>query len=357
MHILHINLAKGFRGGERQTGLLIDGLAKQYPTLKQSLLVRKGSSLPDVLEYKSNVNIIEIGKPFLGYVLKTKAKKSYSLIHAHDAKACHLAYFLNKVSHIPYIITRRMDRAPKDNWFTRKVYQQCKNIVCISWAIQIIIKKYTSNSSISVIPDMKAKLDFNEGSIQKIRKSLPKKIIVGHVGALVSKHKGQEYIVEAAKTLQQTHPSIHFLLLGEGKDEAALKQQAEALNNISFIGFKENVGDYLRAFDIFLFPSLEEGLGSTLLDAMEAQLPIIATNVGGIPDVIQHKKNGILINPKSANDIAGSILSLVEDKVLAKSLAKQGLSDSEQYSPLVISRYYMDTYKELTTTDTPTTVN
>jgi glycosyltransferase involved in cell wall biosynthesis len=345
MHIAHINLAKGFRGGERQTGLLIDSLAETYPLLKQSLIVRYDSPLPSRLKNLDKVNLIKVSKPYLIHALFIK--ENFDIIHAHEAKACHFSYVLSKKTDCIYTMTRRMDRAPKNDFFTRKVYRKCVHIVCLSSAIETIIKQYSPNSNVSIIPSMKAGLPFDEDNIKAIRDSFPKKIIVGHVGALVAKHKGQEYIIKAAKILQQSHPSIHFLLVGEGSDEVTLKKQAEGLKNISFIGFKKNVGDYLRAFDIFLFPSLQEGLGSTLLDAMEAKLPIIATSVGGIPDIICHQKNGLLIESKNAQKIVDEVLSLLSKNTLAKSLAQQGLSDSVQYSPAVIGQRYMDIYKKL----------
>jgi glycosyltransferase involved in cell wall biosynthesis len=345
MHIAHINLAKGFRGGERQTELLIDSLAETCPLLKQSLIVRHDSPLPSRLKSLHKINIIKVNKPYFIHALLLK--EHFDIIHAHEAKACHFAHVLSKKTKCIYMMTRRMDRAPKNDWFTRKVYEECTHIVCLSSAIETIIKQYIPSLNTSIIPDMKAGLSFDEDNIKKIRNSLPKKIIVGHVGALVSNDKGQEYILQAAKILQQTHPSIHFLLVGEGSDEATLKKQAEDLKNISFVGFKNNIGDYLRAFDIFLFPSLQEGLGSTLLDAMEAKLPIIATNIGGIPDIIQHEKNGLLIESKNAQNIVDEVLSLLKKNTLAKSLAQQGLSDSVQYSPAVIGKRYMDIYKKL----------
>jgi glycosyltransferase involved in cell wall biosynthesis len=343
MHILHINLATGFRGGERQTALLIDGLANAYPELEQSLIIRSDSPLPDALTKSTRVNIIRVKQPYVAYIFSLK--KEFNIIHAHEAKACHFAYLLSMRSNTPYIITRRMDRAPKTNWFTQKVYQQASHVVSLSSAINQIINNYHSKLNTSIIPSMAASLPFNALSIAKIRESYPKKTLVGHVGALVERHKGQQYIIEAARHLQATQPHLHFLLIGEGQDEAILKQQAKGLTNIEFIGFKLNVGDYLRALDIFIFPSLQEGLGSTLLDAMEANLPIIASKVGGIPDIIKHEKNGILIPSRDSLAIANAILLLLSNNTLAKTLGNQGKIEVVKYSPAVISQRYMEAYK------------
>jgi len=349
MHILHINLAKGFRGGERQTSLLINGLAKLNPSLKQSLVVRYDSPLPDFIDNTSNINILKISKPYSLSLLNSqlKSKKKYSLIHAHDAKASHLAYLLSKNTLTPYLITRRINKTPKNNWFSKKVYKQAVCVVVLSSAIQNTIASITSREKIIVIPDMAASLPSSIKEIERIRNTYPGKILIGHVGALVNQDKGQEFLIDAAKKLQKSCPNLVFLLIGEGKDRDKLEAQAKLLNNIKFIGFTSNIGNYLRAFDIFVFPSLQEGLGSTLLDAMEAELPIIASNVGGIPDIIQHDKNGRLISPKNSQAISDSILSLLNNNSLARRLANKGKEDSRQYHPSVISQRYMSVYESI----------
>jgi glycosyltransferase involved in cell wall biosynthesis len=345
MHILHINLATGFRGGERQTALLIGGLANAHPKLQQSLIIRSDSLLADVLTTSARVNVIKVKRPYVAYIFGLK--KEFDIVHAHDAKACHFAYLLSLRRHIPYIITRRMDRAPKANWFTQKVYRHAAHIVSLSSAIDKIINAYQSNLTTSIIPSMAANLPTELLAINKIRGSHPNKTLIGQVGALVERHKGQQYTIEAARHLETTHPHLHFLLIGDGQDEALLKQKAQGLTNIEFIGFKSNIGDYLRALDIFLFPSLQEGLGSTLLDAMEAGLPIVAAEVGGIPDIIKHKINGLLIPPQDALAIANAILVLVKNVAFAKNLGEQGNTEVINYSPAVISQRYMDVYKTI----------
>jgi len=221
MHILHINLAKGFRGGERQTGLLIDGLIGTHPEIKQTLLIREGSALPYSLKKRHNVNIVSIRKPFIFSIFK--AMNDVDLIHAHEAKACHIAYLLGKRINKPYIITRRMDRAPKKDWFTRSTYNCASHIVSLSSAIESIILKQFPDAASSVIPSMNASLPFDTSTVSTITQNYPNKIIIGHIGALVKKHKGQHFIVEAARKLEKTHPHIQFLLLGSGKDGEALQ--------------------------------------------------------------------------------------------------------------------------------------
>ena len=345
MHILHINLAKGFRGGERQTALLIDGLATHYPLLQQSLIVRHDSPIPSILENIANINIFRIRRPYIKCIFNLNT--NIDIVHAHEAKACHLAYLIFTVTKIPYVITKRIVKPPKSNWFTQKIYKNTSHVISLSTAINTVINDYNANVNTQVIPDISANLPTDDKRIATIRSRYPEKTLIGHVGALVIKDKGQQYIIEAARHLEATHPHLHFLLIGDGQDEALLKQKALGLTNIEFVGFKSNIGDYLSALDIFLFPSLQEGLGSTLLDAMEASLPIVASEVGGIPDIIKHEKNGLLIPPRDALAIANAILVLVKNAPFAKNLGEQGNIEVLNYSPAAISQRYMEVYKTI----------
>jgi glycosyltransferase involved in cell wall biosynthesis len=347
MHILHINLAKGFRGGERQTSLLINGLSKQFPELQQTLMIRSGSPLPNFIT-NDGVKILSFRWPLIGCLFTSF--KNIHLVHAHEAKACHIALLIFKIKKIPYLITRRMDRSPKINLFTKTIYKNVAQVACLSSAIEKIMQCYNRKSKTEIIPSMAASLEYKDETINEIKRHYNqqgKTILIGNVGALVKKHKGQHLIIEAARIIEHRHPQVHFLLVGDGYDKDELQEQALGLSNIDFVGFKSNVGDYLRAFDIFLFPSLQEGLGSTILDAMEAQLPIIATDAGGIPDLIKNNDTGILIEPESSQAIVDAIEKLINDKKLANQLAQNGNQKVKNYSPDAISKRYMESYRHI----------
>lgn len=342
MKICHINLAKGFRGGERQTLLLIEALAKR--NIKQQAVVRYDSPL---INYLSEVecDLITLRKP---YWLNLFFKKiDADLVHAHEAKAAQLALLNYHFKKIPYCITRRVPNLPKQNFFNRNIYQSAAKVIALSSAIKQSLKHLMDNHSVAIIPSMFASLTSDVEKVRTIKNRYADKFIVGHIGALVNKHKGQFYLIEAARQLQQSCPQIQFILLGSGYDEQQLKQQAKGLKNIEFTGFVTDVGSYLQSFDLFAFPSLQEGLGSILLDAMQAELPIVGSDVDGIPDIIQHNENGLLVPPADSAALAKAIMTLYNDADLRCRLvqsAKQRLSD---YSPANIADDYLNIYQSL----------
>lgn len=340
MLITHLNFAKGFRGGERQTQLLIEELSQLH--YKQKLLVRKGSELTKRCKDIQNLEIIEISKP---YIFSLAQIKGTTLLHAHETKALQFAYFANLLQKIPYIVTRRVDNQISKNFLNSKMYTRAFIAVALSNAIKKEILKVAPDAKIKVIPSAFTNTSVNHKSVKAIKSRFDGKFLIGNIGALDDKQKGQSYLIEAAKMLEKSHPDIHFLFIGKGEDEEKLKAQAKLLTNVTFEGFVNNVNDYISSFDLFVFPSNNEGLGSILLDVMQQQVPIIATNVGGIPDIIENEKNGLLIPAKNPNAIKESILRLYNDAIFAEQLAKNAYKDIDKYSTQNMSSAYTKIYE------------
>ncbi|TAK58393.1 glycosyltransferase family 1 protein [Patescibacteria group bacterium] len=138
--------------------------------------------------------------------------------------------------------------------------------------------------------------------------------IIGTVGEL-TKNKGIEYGIRAIALLnKKTQQKNHFyVLIGDGEEKGALESLAKSLNvtdQIFFIGFIPDAWKYLNALDCFLLPSLKEGLPYVILEATRVACPIVATSVGGIPDVLHTYPNGKLIPTKNPEEIARAILAL-----------------------------------------------
>lgn len=340
--ITHINFAKGFRGGERQTMLLIETLSKN--NYIQKLLVRKNSELGKRCQSIQNLEIIEIAKP---YIFSLNKSKDTSLIHAHETKGAQFAFFAHLFYKIPYIITRRVDNPIKNNFFTKKMYQQAFTTVVLSHAIKKEVHKIDDAIKTTIIPSSYSALNVNKDVTQQIRQRFSKKILIGNIGELDNAHKGQYYLIEAAKILEKKHPELHFIFLGKGKDLESYLEQSKGIQNITFEGFVDNVGDYIASLDLFVFPSLNEGLGSILLDVIQADIPIIASNVGGIPDIIQDMKTGILVEPKNVTKIVEAIELLLKDQNLAKELAKSAKETIENFSISSMSQKYIELYKKI----------
>ncbi|MCH9813647.1 MAG: glycosyltransferase family 4 protein [Epsilonproteobacteria bacterium] len=341
-HITHINFAKGFRGGERQTLLLIKVLSERG--FSQKIFTREKSELAHKLEGIKNLEIIRTSKP---YILSLSKVKGTSIIHAHETKGAQFAYFANFFFKIPYLITRRVDNPIRHNFFNQKIYANSAYTIGLSNVIKKELLKISQNINIQIIPSAYSQLNVDPINVKKIQERFQNKFVIGHIGELDNAHKGQFYLIEAMKMLESTHPDIHLILLGKGKDEKVYKTQAKSVTNITFEGYVHNVGDYIHCFNLFVFPSLHEGLGSILFDIMQANVPIIATNTGGIPDIIHNNENGLLIPIKDVQAIYESIKILYIDVTLRANLASEALKHIDNYSSEEMANKYTILYQKV----------
>ena len=140
-------------------------------------------------------------------------------------------------------------------------------------------------------------------------------IWIGTIGELTA-NKGHAYLLDAANKLQEQFPTIQFVIIGDGEDKVKLHNKRERLKlagRVLFTGFMDDASQYLKAFDIFVLPSLKEGLPYTILQAAQASLPVAASHVGGIPDLLgQDGKSGILTKAASTESLCQGLASILE---------------------------------------------
>jgi len=162
-------------------------------------------------------------------------------------------------------------------------------------------------------------------------------ILIGCIGRLVEQ-KGHRYLIQAVGKVIEKIPQAKFLIIGKGKLEKNLKRLAQKLSlnsNIIFTGFRTDIYSILDKLDLIVMPSLWEGLGLVLLEAMALGKPIVATDVGGIPEVVENKKTGILVPAKDPNALAEAISNLLEDYSVAARMGETGkASVKERFSPV-----------------------
>ena len=142
----------------------------------------------------------------------------------------------------------------------------------------------------------------------------PDSLVVGSVGWLTD-IKGHEYLIEAVAKLKQDFPAIHLVIIGSGDRHDALLKLAELVglrDTVHLLGHRDDIEACLAGMDLFVLPSLNEGMGRALIEAMVAGLPVIASRVGGIPSVISHERTGLLVPPGDADALAEALRRLLD---------------------------------------------
>ncbi|ALA58226.1 glycosyltransferase family 4 protein [Nitrospira moscoviensis] len=177
----------------------------------------------------------------------------------------------------------------------------------------------------------------------------PNSRIVGSVGWLTG-IKGHRVLVEAVAILKQEFPTLHLVIAGSGDRREALIEQARQAgisHAVHLPGHREQVEDCLKGFDCFALPSLNEGMGRALIEAMAAGLPIVASRVGGIPAVVQDGVNGLLVPPGESRALAEALRSVLRDPQWARRLGEQaGRSIGEEYGIDRMVRAIETAYRE-----------
>ena len=169
-----------------------------------------------------------------------------------------------------------------------------------------------------------------KADISKVREELglsPKHRAVGTVGRLVP-IKGHRHLIEAALQVVEALPEVKFFLVGDGPCREELERQVARLNlgdNIHFLGLKEEgVEEFMAALDLFVLPSLNEGMGRVLIKAMALGRPVVATEVSGIPEIVKNNETGLLVPPGDPKSLAEAIITLLRDEKRAREMGRTG---------------------------------
>jgi glycosyltransferase involved in cell wall biosynthesis len=227
------------------------------------------------------------------------------------------------------------------------MYRGASRVVALSEAIAASLRRLDPTLAVEIVPSAHSGLPYDGQEAAKLRERWGGDFVVGHVGALDDGHKGQSLIVDAAAGLAESHPGMRFVIVGDGRDGPRLRESARGLAAVRFEGRVENVGDYLAAFDVFLFPSRHEGLGSILLDALYFGLPVIATRVGGIPEVVEDGVNGSLVTPGDPGAIRAALVELAGAPDRVARMAAANRERAAGFSAAVMADRYEAIYRSI----------
>ena len=344
-----VRLIKGSSGEsamtEEETQLLRDQLAegrkRGLEVINIPSLVRRISPLNDLMALISIFQLLHHSKP--------------DIVHTHTSKAGILGRLAAWMARVPIII-----HTPHGHVFyghfgslLSRIFLHIEKLLGKITHHQIALTHQECNdylrlavsqpTNTSVIHSGVDVHRFIEGAKQrkKKRKELgvpPDSLVIGYVGWLVS-IKGVTYLISAMARVVEQHPESILVLAGKGDDkgdeETKLRERVEGLgleDRVRFLGWRADVDEIMGSFDIFVLPSLNEGMGRVLVEAMASGLPIVASRVGGIPDLVKDGRNGLLVPPKDASALEKAICDLLADKKKRKRMGKAGKKICRQYS-------------------------
>lgn len=342
MNICHVNLASGFSGGEQQTLELIkEQLAHGN---KLTVVARLNTPFSRAIE-KLDCHLV-LTKHFINQHVK-KSTRNIDIMHAHEGRAIYWCLIQSILFNVPYIITRRIDNPLKRKFYSIFAYEKASAVVGVSNKITEFLRQRHPKQSTFRVPDAFVSYPKETDEILAIKTRFSDKYIVIQASNLL-KHKGHETTLDAAAILLGKEPNnIQIVILGDGpeRDRLEMIKEENQLSNVTFAGKQTSMGNWFAAADLFIHPSYSEGLGSVILEAIKAELPVIATDAGGIPDIIEDQITGLLIEPHSALQLSDAILQLEKNTVLQEKLIKGSKEKLVKFSISKISQSYLKIYE------------
>jgi len=235
--------------------------------------------------------------------------------------------------------------------YLRKYNFKSDLIIAVSNSVKsfLLQRKLVPENRVAVIPNG---IDLNSEKLKANSEKHEKKfhqISIGSVGNL-NKQKGYEYLIEAMGSVTLRYPHVTLEIAGEGEERKNLESRIESLGlekNVTLLGRRDDIDDLMQEWDIFVSSSVSETFGIVLLEAMKNGLPIVATRVGGVPDLIEDKKNGLLVPSANSKALEKAIFELIEHPARGAEYARNGKEIVKKYSWKSVIKQIEDAYESV----------
>jgi glycosyltransferase involved in cell wall biosynthesis len=359
---LVVDLGRDYRGGQHQALLLLQGLltrghAPELITLRDSLLARRAKDAGIM------VHGVPPGRRHLAASLKIRRllllrMPRVGLIHANEPHALSSAWLARAHRFIPVVASRRIALPLSSDSLSLARYRAVRRIVAVSHFVgESVVASGLAEDSVEVICDgveIPAAVSQVDRDAARGRFAIPQEsVCLGNVAAFVPE-KGQELLIRALADLRTQFPQCVLLLAGEGPEQVRLRDLVRQLRLdgiVKFPGFVSDIECVYAATDLFAFPSHEEPLGSSLLSAMAHGLPVVAFARGGIPEVVEDGKNGVLVKDIGAGALAAAMARLLSNPAEARRLGEAARATiSTRFSASHMVDATLDLYERLIAT-------
>lgn len=353
LRVVQVASGREWRGGQNQVLLLARAL-EHAGEVRQTVVTGRNSLLAERLE-AAGVRVHRCGwrgafDPRALAAVWRAARESGSILHAHDAHALVLAG-LARGRHQRLVVTRRVDfHLRRPGYWVR-----ADRVIAISQAVRdILLRDGVAARRISVIHS-----GINAAAVRALppvglRQRLglkPDSPLVLNIAALVP-HKDQRTLLAAAAALHQRRPDVHWAIAGEGPLRPELEATIARLalgNRVHLLGEVPGAAALLQEADVFVLSSREEGLGTSVLDAMAAHVPVAATCAGGIPEMLEGTA-GLLVPQGDGEALARAVLTLLTDPTTRSRVLAQADARLTAFTDTRMAAEVMRVYRSLSAT-------
>ena len=337
MKTLHIEMGRHRLGGTMQVYYLMRGLrARGEPAV---LVCARGGDLHRLAEADGlNLRAVDFaGDIDLRFIWRLAAilrAERPDVIHIHSRRGADtLGLLAAKLTGIgKVVLSRRVDDPVKPGWLTRLRYVTLPDrVVTVSKGIaRVLIEAGVPAEGIRQVYsaiDFRAYQSALDVAQARAKLDLPAGVPVLVVIAQLIPRKGHRFLLQALPRIRAVHPDTQVLFVGEGAEEATLRGAVGAAgldSCVRFLGYRNDIGDILRACDVLVHPATMEGFANVAMQAMASGIPVVSSAVGGMPESVRHEVTGLLVPPQDPEALADALLRLLGDPALRQRLGAQG---------------------------------
>ncbi|MCP6680627.1 glycosyltransferase family 4 protein [Bacillus nakamurai] len=355
------NYIKTLSEGLKKKGHKVDVISpKQFPAVKVKEL--RAAVIPKLKDFFTdrygdyNDHILKNNRLMFIYeqMLQTLDLEKYDVFHAQDLFTANILGRFNRIYKKPLLFTphgmftfNRLKFHIFKKGSVEEFYYKKLEMKAIEYANRLIILSDTFRRPLKKLgakqEDMTTVItgiDYDVKTGRETKTSFPRNKIIISCIARLGPRKGHKHLLDALSQLpSDLLHNVEVLIVGDGETRSALKDQARKLDlsMVSFLGKREDVPAILNMTDIFVLPTINDSLPISIIEAMFSGTAIIATNCGGIPDLIQHNKTGIIVEPGNA-EVLGRALAFF---ITNKSARKQAASNAKAYAAKYLSSEVM----------------
>jgi glycosyltransferase involved in cell wall biosynthesis len=355
MRILHVSSAKSWRGGEQQVAYLVNALTKagveqQLACREDGELFRRMQGQCELIPYK------KVSALNLQFAIRLKRyAKCVDIVHVHDSHAHTAAYIAALLgSNTPVVVHRRVDFPIGKSRLSLNKYNHdsIARILCVSDLIKHVVQERLREPQKATT--VYSGVDVNRfapssSALHELLNIPTTTKLVGNSSALAD-HKDYPTFLRTAAKVLESHNNVHFVVFGDGEERNTIEQQAKELgidDKLHLTGFRNDLQKLLPCLDVFFMPSKTEGLGTSILDAFAAKIPVVATRAGGIPEIVLHNKTGLLGEVGNETTLSQHLLRILNDAALSHTLIAGAQTHLASFSVAAMGNKTLSIYREI----------
>lgn len=333
MKVLHIESGRHLYGGAKQVLHIMEGLSRRG--VDNLLACPRGAEIAaPARQHGEVVEMRMAGDADAGMALRVfrlVARHRPDIVHVHSRRGADLWGGIGaRLARVPVVLSRRVDnREPR--WLAGLKYPLYDHVIAISEGIRDVLsdaglppaRLSCVRSAVDARPFLH---DYDKAAYRAAHGLAADTPMVGMVAQLI-RRKGHRHLIGALNTVLAAHPRLQVQIFGRGPLEAEIRQWIEAqglTNSVHLMGFVDDLPARLGCLDVVVHPADMEGLGVSLLQAAAAGVPLLACRSGGIPEVVRHEHNGLLVDAGDVSALSAGLIRLLGDAGLRERLGRAG---------------------------------